>query len=137
MLPELPDAYMAHTRALASAAWPGVSRDDRRTLDEGGIAMVLKRVGIWSAARVSGGIYALLGLVIGCGVAVVSLIGLLTHAGAASGSPASPFPALLGVGAIVLVPLFYGVIGLVGGALMASLYNLLARVVGGLEMDLQ
>jgi hypothetical protein len=41
------------------------------------------------------------------------------------------------VGSIILFPLFYGILGFIGGLIMAGLYNLLAGFVGGIEVELQ
>ena len=43
---------------------------------------------------------------------------------------------MLGLGAIVFFPLIYGFMGLVVGAVMAALYNLVAKRVGGLNLEL-
>ncbi|HSL84069.1 MAG TPA: hypothetical protein VLF66_14955, partial [Thermoanaerobaculia bacterium] len=48
----------------------------------------------------------------------------------------SMFGLLFGVGAVVLLPIFYGLMGFLAGLLTAALYNLAARVVGGLELEL-
>ena len=45
--------------------------------------------------------------------------------------------ALFGVGAVIFLPICYGVLGLLAGALTAALYNLFAGMVGGVEMDLK
>ena len=44
---------------------------------------------------------------------------------------------MLGAGAIVAMPLFYGCIGFVGSLIVAALYNIVANVVGGVEVDLE
>jgi hypothetical protein len=44
---------------------------------------------------------------------------------------------MFGVGAIIFLPLFYGVLGLIGGALGAALYNLFAGLFGGIELETQ
>ena len=43
---------------------------------------------------------------------------------------------LFGAGAVVILPIVYGCIGFVGGLIMAPLYNLVAKVVGGIEVEL-
>lgn len=53
----------------------------------------------------------------------------------------SPFPAGLGIAGIsliliILLPVLYGVMGFVMGALGALVYNLLSRWVGGIVMEL-
>lgn len=94
--------------------------------------MILKSVDVFSAAKVLGCMYAALGLIIG------GLITLLSLAGANIGrGNAGPAALLIGAGAIVVVPVFYGVIGFIGGAIMAALYNVIASVTGGLEIELR
>ena len=44
---------------------------------------------------------------------------------------------MFGAGAIVILPIFYGVLGFVGGAVTALAYNLIAGWTGGLEIDVQ
>jgi len=97
--------------------------------------MVIKRVNPISAAKVGGVLYALLGLVIG---ACVSLFALAFSGAMASMSDqpgGSTFGMLFGAGAIVLMPIFYGVIGFIGTLISAALYNLAAKLTGGIEVD--
>jgi len=42
-----------------------------------------------------------------------------------------------GVGALITFPLMYGLIGFVGGLLVAFLYNLVAQRMGGLQLDVE
>jgi len=95
--------------------------------------MELRRIGVLSLAKISAAIYALLGLV---GGAIVSLVSLVvgTVAPAESGGALS---ALFGVAAVVVLPVFYGVVGFVGSLIMAALYNWLAGMVGGVHIDLR
>jgi hypothetical protein len=47
-----------------------------------------------------------------------------------------PFGGMLfGAGAIVTLPIFYGVLGFVSTAIAAFIYNLLAGAVGGIEIE--
>jgi hypothetical protein len=41
------------------------------------------------------------------------------------------------VGAVIFLPIFYGIIGFVGGLISALLYNLIARLVGGIELEVE
>lgn len=97
--------------------------------------MILKRIGVRSAAKVAAAWYAGLGLVAGFFMAAFALMGGLAAASQNEGSGA--VGALFGVGAIVLFPLLYGVIGLVFGALGAWIYNLISGAIGGLEIELE
>lgn len=97
--------------------------------------MVLKRIGVMSCGRVLGALYALMGLVIGGFFTLFSLIA--TAIGVSSGAEDAWIGAFLGVGAVVLFPLFYGVLGFLGGLLGAFFYNLVAANIGGLELQLE
>jgi hypothetical protein len=97
--------------------------------------MVIRHIGVWSAARMYAAISAAAGLFFGLCLAALSVLG------AGFGAPADDAPTWLapvfGMGAIVALPVFYGVMGLLAGSIGAVIYNLFASVVGGLEIDLQ
>ena len=40
-----------------------------------------------------------------------------------------------GVAAIVIAPLLYGFMGFLGAIIMALIYNVVSRIVGGIEVD--
>ena len=44
---------------------------------------------------------------------------------------------LFGAAAIIVLPIFYGVLGFVFSLIGAALYNVVASVVGGVELDVQ
>ncbi len=98
--------------------------------------MVLIRVGVWSVAKVLGALYAGMGLLIGGIVALISLAGA-GIAGRTDTSESAMLGAMFGVGAVVLLPIMYGVFGIIFGALSAWFYNVFAGIVGGIELDLQ
>jgi hypothetical protein len=95
--------------------------------------MVIKRVGPVSCAKISGTLYAAMGLIFGAIFSMVALAGGL----ASNSSNSAGLGALFGVGAIVVLPICYGLIGFVGTLIAAALYNLLANVVGGIQMDVE
>ena len=94
--------------------------------------VTLKSIGVLSVAKVLACIYAMLGLLIGGLFSLMSLVGF-----AAGGANAGPAALLFGIGAIIILPIFYGVIGFIGGAVMAVLYNVVASIAGGFEFELQ
>jgi hypothetical protein len=98
--------------------------------------LILKRIGIISLAKMSGILYACMGLIFGAILTIASLIG--GAVGVASGiDPAAGFFGLIfGVGAILILPIFYGVMGAIVGAIGGAIYNLVASVAGGVELEL-
>jgi hypothetical protein len=96
--------------------------------------MIVRRFGVWSVAKMYGTLLAAMGLLIGLLVACFSLVG----AGFASQNDQMPagIAAVLGVGAVVALPIFYGVLGVISGAIGAALYNVFAGMVGGVEVDI-
>ena len=99
--------------------------------------MQIRRIGPISAAKVGGVLYAGLGLVIG---AFVSMI-MMALGGAAAVSEEAPGGAFLGMlfgaGAIVVMPIFYGIFGALMMLITAALYNLAAKIAGGIEIEVQ
>ena len=97
--------------------------------------MVVKRVGVWSVARMYGALLAAMGLLAGLMIALVSLAGAsFMNQADMSGGPSWIAP-VFGVGAIVVLPIFYGLMGIVVGAISAVLYNLFAGIVGGVVLE--
>ena len=89
--------------------------------------MVINRVGPLSSAKVIGLLYAILGLAMGAIVSLISASGGFAQAG-----PAAP---LFGIAAVVFIPIAYGLMGFVMALILAALYNGLAKLVGGVEID--
>ena len=93
--------------------------------------MIVKRFGVWSVAKVYGALSAAMGLLFGLIVAAVSVVGV----GLADEETPRFMASLFGVGAVIFLPLCYGVLGVVMGALSAALYNLFAGMVGGVNIE--
>ena len=91
--------------------------------------MVINRVGPLSAAKVVGLLYTIVGLAMGAIFSLVSLAGVGPGRG-----DAGP---LFGAAAIVFFPVAYGVVGFLMTLVITWLYNGLARLVGGVEVDLR
>lgn len=102
--------------------------------------MIVKRIGVWSLAKISGLVYGGMGLIFGAIFGLFSLVGMGMASVAANqsgGAVEALFSMLFGAGAVLLMPLFYGLMGLVIGAITAFIYNLVARLVGGLRIDVE
>jgi hypothetical protein len=97
--------------------------------------MVLKRIGVLSAAKIVGTVYGVFGVITGLFFMAFSLVGAgIADAGDA---PGGLIGMLFGVGALIFFPLIYACMGFVFGALSAALYNLFSGMVGGIEIELQ
>lgn len=94
--------------------------------------MVVQRIRPISIAKIAATLYALLGAAIGATVSLVAMAGGLAD------RPGGPLlGALFGVGAIVLFPLFYAILGFVLTLIGAALYNVAASRVGGIELEVK
>ena len=88
----------------------------------------IRRLGVGQMAKVMGALYFLIGIVI---AAVVGLFGsMFPDAGDDS-------VALFGGVFLLAMPILYGIFGIVSGALIAWLYNVVAGFTGGIEMELE
>ena len=97
--------------------------------------MVVKRVGPVSLAKISAVIYAILGLIIGAFFSLMGVAGAL--AGGDDSGVGAGIMGMVGVGAIVMLPIIYACIGFVGSLIVGVIYNMVASMVGGVEVDLQ
>ncbi|MFH1503578.1 MAG: hypothetical protein ABIE36_02890 [Candidatus Diapherotrites archaeon] len=89
-----------------------------------------KKVGIWSFAKFSAITGAILGLFAGLLFAILgSLIGM------AGGTLLDSYFSRAWI-VIIIAPLVYGFFGLIGGAVSGLLYNLVAKMVGGIRFEI-
>ena len=85
-----------------------------------------------SLAKMMGALDALLGLLIGAFVSLFAMLGAaLTQSAGGSGN----LKMLFGVGSIILFPILYGIIGFITGLLCGALYNVVASIAGGIEIE--
>jgi hypothetical protein len=91
---------------------------------------IIKSVGVLSFAKIMGLIYGCLGLLF---TPVFLLVGLL---GSLVGQQKTPFAGVFGMVFALLMPVMYGFMGFITGAIGGLLYNLFAKLVGGFELEL-
>jgi hypothetical protein len=81
-----------------------------------------------------GKIYALVMAIIGfIGGIIIALVG----SAASTFSRPGMWGAGLGVLSIIVLPIVYGIIGFIIGVIAAAIYNLVARWVGGIKIELK
>lgn len=95
--------------------------------------MIINRIGPLSFAKLSAMLYAILGLVLGGIFSLVALVGGF----ASDTAGAAGVGGIIGVGAVIVFPILYGLMGFVMTLIGAWLYNVAAGVVGGVEVDIQ
>jgi hypothetical protein len=95
--------------------------------------MIVKRIGPLSCAKITGTLYTIVGLFIGTIISIAAVLG-----GFASARPGGALlGAFLGVGAVIVVPLFYGGLGFIVTLIMAALFNGIVKIVGGVEIEVE
>jgi hypothetical protein len=95
--------------------------------------MVVKRIGPLSVAKNVAVLYAVLGIIIG---AIVSL-GAMAGAFADDSGVGAGIAGIIGIGAIVAFPILYACLGFFGSLIAAVLYNMVASMVGGVELEVE
>ena len=87
----------------------------------------LKRVKVMSVAKIFAVLYF--------GIGLIFVPFMLLILSAAPSQSSLPFG--VGAGFAIFMPFIYGIMGFIGGAIAAALYNLAARFAGGIEFDLE
>ncbi len=93
---------------------------------------VLKHIGPGSAFKVGLVVYGFIGLIIGVLLSLIALVGA-PFARQASMPLGGAF---VGLFAVILCPILYGIFGGIIAAISALIYNLASGWVGGLEVEL-
>lgn len=97
--------------------------------------MRIKRIRIRSAAKVVGFLFLIVGLIFGEITVLLSSRLQINLPQLSNEIMGLPSQAALGLAGLVIIPLIYGLIGWLLGALIAIIYNLSAGWLGGLEIE--
>jgi hypothetical protein len=105
--------------------------------------MIIKSIRVLSLAKIMAAIYAAMGLFAGLIFSLISVFGvamgsLFQHAnGAPDAIFGTIFGVLFGLGAVIVLPIFYGIMGFIAGLLISLVYNFVASTFGGLELEVE
>jgi hypothetical protein len=106
--------------------------------------MIIKRFGIFSLGKFFGILYGGMGLLGGLFITGINVLGMIfagnyqsPYSSSSSFSNFSSFTGIAtGLGAVVCLPILYGILGFIGGIITAFISNLALKVSGGLEIDM-
>ena len=103
--------------------------------------MTIRRFGVLSVAKIYGLLTFVIGLIIGViyGLFLI-LFGAAMSAIAPSGDAAlagGVSTVVIGVAMMIGFPIMYGIMGFVGGAISAVIYNIASGVIGGIKFELE
>lgn len=96
--------------------------------------MIIKSMGVLSVGKFSGAMGAILGLLVG---GIFSLFSVLGAAFGMANGQSGAAGMLFGVGAVIIAPIFYGLFGFLYGIVAAFFYNIIASMIGGVEIELE
>lgn len=101
--------------------------------------MQVKRVGIFSYAKITAVTTAAFGLIFGVIYGLVFMVigGAIMAGGGRNTGAAGASSVVIGLVMMAVFPILYGIIGFVFGALGALIYNIAAGFVGGIELELE
>lgn len=99
---------------------------------------VLKHIDVLSAAKVSAVLCAIWGFIIALiSLPFIAIAGTFgTYAGTATGLNMAPLMLGLGIASIIVMPIIMAILGFIMGAIGAFFYNVAAKYVGGIKLDL-
>jgi hypothetical protein len=100
--------------------------------------MIVKRFGVFSAAKLYAVIMAAIGLIIGIPLGLIMMVvGAAVMSMGRDGAAGGGVGIGMGLFYMIGLPIMYGVIGFIFGALSALVYNVAAGILGGLELELE
>lgn len=118
--------YGSPTVSTSGTAYSGGQRHSKK----------LKRIEPLSLGVMQGALFAAIGLIPAAFFLVVGVISLAT--GGFDGTGSQLAVGLVGTTfMMVLAPVAYGVVGFIGGLIMALAYNLCASFFGGIELEFE
>jgi hypothetical protein len=100
--------------------------------------MTIRRFGVISLAKMYGLLMFIFGLIIGVlyGLFFIIFGAAMSAAGGNQGALGGVSTAVVGIGMMIGIPLMYGVLGFIMGAIGGLIYNGLAGIIGGIKFDL-
>ena len=80
-------------------------------------------------------IYGAMGVVLGFPLALATVLPAIIHARQTETGLSAPVISLIVLALVIIIPIFYALIGFIIGIVGAAIYNLVARWLGGLQIE--
>lgn len=84
--------------------------------------------------KIAGAVYALMSLIFIPVVVIIAVIAVFFDR--SEGAPSPAITIVFALGAMVVAPIFYGAMGFISGVVVAWGYNLIAKWIGGIQIEL-
>lgn len=98
---------------------------------------VISRFDVLSVMKLAAVIYGVIGLVLGVFFAIFAALGFFAAQNQANDPFSGTVGVIFGVAAAVIFPVLYAIFGAVGAAIMAALYNVTSKRLGGIRVDME
>lgn len=100
--------------------------------------MTIKRIDPVSVAKIAAVIYAVIGFLIGGIFSLLAVFGLALTGSQnpyGSGTMSPLIGGAIGIGAVIVSPILYGIMGFIFALIGAWIYNMVAASVGGIQIE--
>lgn len=100
----------------------------------------IKRIAPLQTGKMMGVVYACFGLIFLPIFALAGVAGAFaqqTQQAQAANAPPAALMAVMMFGFGIFMPVFYGIFGFIFGVISAAIYNLIARWIGGIEVEVE
>lgn len=100
----------------------------------------IRKMGVLSVAKIYAVMLFVMSLLISIPYGLIIIVYSLFGAGVVGGEAAIAIGGggvVVGILVMIGLPIMYGVMGFIGGAIGALLYNIFAKMVGGIEMEIE
>ena len=102
--------------------------------------MTIRRFGVFSVAKMYGLLMFVFGVIIGVIYGLIFIIMGASMAAIAPGADATAggvSTVVIGIIMMIGIPIMYGIMGFIGGAIGALIYNAMAGIIGGIQFELE
>jgi len=100
----------------------------------------IKKLGVFSVAKIQSLVMLVVSLLISIPYGLIIIVYALFGASMVSGNASFAVGGggvVLGLGIMIGLPIFYGIMGFIFGAISALVYNLFSGIVGGVEIEVE